>query len=76
MKQIINDIPSILLIFELKLNNSNKIHETINSGVSFFIVFFVYGCLVMKDYGISVDEIPERNSSHLEKGEQMTVIKT
>lgn len=29
----------------------------------FFIVFFVYGCLVMKDYGISVDEIPERNSS-------------
>ena len=31
--------------------------------ILFFSAFFIYGCLVWKDYGISVDEIYERRSS-------------
>lgn len=45
------------------------IRKRINKGTAavflFFLAFFVYGCLVFSDYGISVDEMTQRGHSLL-----------
>ena len=49
--------------------HTHKVIKKMNKGAAavilFFLAFFIYGCLVFSDYGISVDEMSQRGHSLL-----------